>query len=275
MGLQGIRNAWGRPAARSVLCLAWLATCSACTPSIHDLSPQEARHLRAPLERIGVRTDSDGATLTFQKPAKGIWGGAGRGAVVGALTPIAIGAVFPLPGTTFLGALVAPFTAAGGMVYGAIAASSPAEVKNAEAAIGRATAAVRLTRPQLRLRDSVVQQGRARTGRFFVALDEAPEAHVDAVLDLTDQRAGLKGAWRINPPLIAFAETRARLRTPAGDTLLEETVLCSGEERSYVEWAADDGALFAAAMHVCVEALAEKVVDDFFLVYPWANRRLD
>jgi hypothetical protein len=281
-GARGIPNALGWTAARVALCAAWLGACSACAhaPSIRDLSPLEAQHLRAGLARIGVRTAADRATLTFRQPAKGAWGGAQRGAVVGALAPIAIGAVFPLPGTTFLGILVAPVTALGGAIYGSVAALPGAEVQRAEDSIGRAFAALQETRPVLRLRDRIVELGHATTGRLFTALDGLqPDAtqggDVDALLDLSDPRTGLQGAWRIDPPSIAFAEIRVRLRTPAGDTLLEETVFCSGEERSYLEWAADDGALFAAAIDSCVGAIAEKIVDDFFLVYPRPERRLD
>jgi len=275
MGPQRTRCALAVSASRAGFALAFFAACSACTPSIFDLSPQEAQRLRAPLGRIGVRSESGGAEITFRQPAKGVLGGAGRGAVVGAVLPIAIGAVIPLPGTTFLGALAAPFTAAVGMIYGAIVAPPRAEVNSAEAAIDRAVATLRETQPRRRLQDSIVQQGRARTGRLFVALDDTGGDEVDAVLDLTDQRAGLEGAWRVNPPLIAFAETRVRLQTTSGETLLEETIFCSGEERSYSEWAATDASLFAAAMNLCVEALAEKVVDDFFLIYPSPSRRID
>jgi hypothetical protein len=106
-------------------------------------------------------------------------------------------------------------------------------------------------------------------------LDESPSDHdVDAVLDLSEGRAGLKGEYRIDPPSVAFAETDARLRSPAGDTLLEETIFCSGEERSYVEWGAGDGAAFAATMQACVDAIAEKAVDDFFLLYPRPEGRI-
>jgi len=231
--------------------------------------------MRAGLTRIGVRIDNNRVALTFRRPAKGAWGGAQRGAAVGALAPIAVGAVFPLPGTTLLGVLVAPVTALGGMIYGAAAAQPRAEVQAAEDAIGRALSLLQQTDPQGRLRDRVVELGNEHTGHSFSALDAAEPVHVDAVLELVDQRAGLDGAWRVDPPSIAFAETRARLRDAAGETLLEEKILCSGEQRTYFEWAANDAALFTATMQTCVEALAEKIVADFFLVYPSSERRIN
>jgi hypothetical protein len=51
--------------------------------------------------------------------------------------------------------------------------------------------------------------------------------------------------------------------------LMDETLYCmSDEARTFTEWAAGEGRLFVDESRSCVPEMAEKIVDDFFLVYP-------
>jgi hypothetical protein len=58
------------------------------------------------------------------------------------------------------------------------------------------------------------------------------------------------------------------IRKNDNEVLLEDTVNCHSEEKRYTEWAENQGQDFYDDMISCIPLLAEKVVDDFFLVYP-------
>jgi hypothetical protein len=55
--------------------------------------------------------------------------------------------------------------------------------------------------------------------------------------------------------------------------LLDDVLFCASEKRSYKEWSQDEGQLFAKSIISCMPRLAEKVVDDIFLVYPLADQK--
>jgi hypothetical protein len=51
--------------------------------------------------------------------------------------------------------------------------------------------------------------------------------------------------------------------------MVSETFFCASEkERTYTEWSQNEGRLFVDEFISCIPELAEKIVDDFFLVYP-------
>ena len=105
--------------------------CSA-TPRIYTMPPRELENIRAGVGTVGVVLVEAPAESEVLMPAKGSWGGAQRGVVVGARLPVLIGFVSPIPGGTALGIMVAPFTALFGGVYGAVTAPSVREVEAAE-----------------------------------------------------------------------------------------------------------------------------------------------
>jgi len=84
----------------------------------------------------------------------------------------------------------------------------------------------------------------------------------------------LRGVYSIDPPSTAFMEVTARLiRKQNNEVVISETFVCASEvERTYTEWAENDGQLFVDEFLCCLPELAEKIVDDFFLVYPLASR---
>ena len=78
----------------------------------------------------------------------------------------------------------------------------------------------------------------------------------------------------MDPPTVAFIEVTASLiRAHDNKVRVSETFVCaSEEERTYVEWAKNGGQLLIDEFISCMPALAEKIVDDFFLVYPISQR---
>lgn len=63
------------------------------------------------------------------------------------------------------------------------------------------------------------------------------------------------------------------IRAHDNEVVISESFFCAGEEkRKYTEWAKNEGQLFVDEFIACVPELAEKVVDDLFLVYPISYR---
>lgn len=247
------------------------------------MPPRELENIRAGVGTVGVVLVEAPSESEVLMPAKGFWGGARRGIIVGARIPVLIGFVSPVPGGTLLGIFVAPFTALFGGVYGAVTAPSVQEVEAAERALDNVVAEIR----QMDLRDNflntVVRIGNDRTGKTFVRLPEPGVAQantvdlnnlsnfsaIDSILELKIEKTGLRGKYQINPPIDTFVQTKIRLiRTNDNSVWLEETFLClSDEERTFQEWSSEE-IVFVEEFRACVPELAEKIIDDFFLVYP-------
>jgi len=264
-----------------------LAGCSH-TPKIYKMPPERLEKIRSDLGAIGVSISSYPLKRKINKPAKGIIGGAARGLVIGAATPMVIGAVSPVPGGTAIGALVAPYTAVAGIVYGVIKAAPAEDVEKAEKASDQAIARLQ----EMNLRHSfvaeVVKLGMERTGLKFVALsgmgprdpneviryDQMDIPGIDYILELRAESAGLRGLYSIDPPSSAFIEVSARLiQKHNNEVVISESFVCASEvERKYTEWAQNEGQLFVDEFICCLPELSEKIVDDFFLVYPISSR---
>ena len=59
------------------------------------------------------------------------------------------------------------------------------------------------------------------------------------------------------------------IRAHDNEVMVSETFFCASEkERTYTEWSQNEGRLFVDEFISCIPELAEKIVDDFFLVYP-------
>jgi hypothetical protein len=263
-----------------------LAGCSS-TPDIYEMEPQAVEEIRSDIGNVGVVVGSYQPESEVVRPARGWWGGVKRGFVIGAVTPVVIGAVAPVPGGTLIGVLVAPWTAAAGSVYGAFNSVPPEQVDKTEAALNEATARLRAMNLRESFGKTVVRLGTERTGGKFIHLsDSGPTARdevvnynqlkmsdMDAVLEITSERSGLRGPLSFDPPTSAFLELRSRLiRLTNHEVVYEQTLTCVSDERTFAEWAENEGAPFIGAFASCIPRLAEKVVDDFFLVYPITSR---
>lgn len=264
------------------------AGCSDLTPKIYKMPPDDLEKIRSGFGSVGVTISSYPPKWEISKPAKGVTGGAARGFVVGASLPVVIGFVTPVPGTTPLGVLIAPFTAVAGSVYGATKGMQAEDIEKAEAS-GKLSAA-RLKKMKLRKAfvNKVAKMGKERTGLDFVTLPEKGPGDpnevirydsieingVDTVLELRVEKVGLCGFFTFDPPSTTYLEVGARLiRTSDNEVMINETFFCGSEvERTYFEWFENEGQLFVDEFVTCFPEIAEKIVDDLFLVYPIPTR---
>ena len=256
------------------------------TPTIYTMQPSALETIRAEISTIGVYLSPERPQTEVLLPAKGVWGGLKRGIVVGASLPVMIGFVSPIPGGTFLGLLVSPFGALIGGVYGVFTAVPVEEVEHAEVILVIATEKLRQRGLGGRFIKNVIDLGNARTQLNFVALPEAyasplakpphpPMGSIDARLQIQVQKTGLQGMYSINPPTDTFVQVHVQLVCLRDNTiLLDEHFTCSSdEERTFKDWADQAGADVINEFRDCVPELAEKIVDDFFRVYPlkWSD----
>ena len=132
--------------------------------------------------------------------------------------------------------------------------------------------------------EAVAGLGNERTDLEFVTLPEPDPAgpnetvrydrmeirDVDTVLELRIEKAGLQGPYSFDPPSVAFIEVLVQLiRAEDNEILISENLFCTSDvERRYFEWAENEGQLFVDEFVACLAEIAEKIVDDLFLVYP-------
>ena len=271
----------------SAIGLIYIVSCSQ-TPKIYTMPPEHIEKIRSSLGTIGVTISSYSSKREIIKPAKGMTGGVARGFVVGATLPVVIGFASPVPGGTAIGVLIAPFTAVAGSMYGITQAASAEDIEKAEVSGDKAIASLKEMNLSQTFIDEVVKLGKEHTGLRFVSLsgkgprdpnevvryDKPDTRGIDTILELRTEKAGLRGLYSFNPPSYAFIEVLARLiRTRDNEVIVSETIFCaSEEERTYTEWSQNEGRLFVDEFISCIPELAEKIVDDFFLVYPISLR---
>ena len=249
---------------------------------------QHVEDIRSDIRTVGVVLASYTAEPEILSPAKGPVKGAGRGFVIGAALPVAVGFVTPIPFGSVLGLFVSPFTAVGGSVYGAVKAPPAREVAAAEAAIEQASANARAMDLRRDFLDNLVSLGTQRSNvTFAIFEDVGPSGRdedlmydqmleisgIDAILEIRAEKFGLKGLYTIDPPSSSFVEIRTRLIRRKGNAVwFDETYICASErELKYGQWAHHGGQLIVDESFACVVELAEKIIDDFFMVYPIEN----
>jgi len=251
------------------------------TPHIYTMQPSALETIRADISTIGVQMSQERPKTAVLQPAKGVWGGLKRGIVVGATLPVMIGFASPIPGGTFLGLLVSPFGALAGGIYGIYTAVPAEEVEHAEVMLAMAADKVRQQGLRGDFIDAVVELGNRHTPLTFVACPRtdkrgslqpypASDHRIDAQLTVRVERAGLRGIYHVDPPTDTFIQVHVQLVGLQDDgILLDERFICaSDEERSYSKWAEQAEVDFIDEFRACVPELAEKIVDDFFRVYP-------
>lgn len=254
------------------------------TPTLYVMEPTAIEAVRSEISIIGVSLSPELSETDVLLPAKGVWGGMKRGIVYGAALPVMLGFVSPMPGGTYLGLLVSPFSAIVGGIHGVSTAVPAEEVEYAELMLEIAADNIRQMNLREKFVKSVIDLGNARTTIQFVAWPEAPAASrtggmtkqsgltpvsIDARLEIRVEETGLRGTYSIDPPMDTFMRIHVRLiRSKDNATLLDEHFTCaSDEERTFGDWADHDGADLVDEFKACVPELAEKIVDDFFRVY--------
>lgn len=267
-----------------VMMIIALIGCSTRTPKIYTMPVNDLEMIRTNIKRIGVTVSSYKVKVEIDKPAEGVSGGIKRGVVTGAAIPVMVGLVSPVPGGTFIGALIAPVTAIAGGIYGATKGVPTDIIKEADTVIKQSLEQLREKKIRKSIVQTVVEYGNSYTDYSFVNLsdigptksesivryDQLVQKDIDTVLELKIEKIGLKGYYSFNPPSFTFIELYARLiRRSDNQLLIEEKLYCTNVvPNTYQEWAANNGALFVKEFENCVPKIAQKVVDDLFLVYP-------
>ena len=248
------------------------------------LPPPPTEDVRAKIGVVGVAAADEATRRDFQKPpgkgkgaaigaAQGFGGSILGGVYVGALTYDPLGLALG----TALGIAFAPVAAVGGLVVGAVKGVPAEEVAAAEAALSRAIDELGADRA---LQQRVYRLAGEHTGREAVMLNEvvnlerdAPVAplageKIDSLLAIGVPWLALVGDGKINPPLVLVARATVSLRDAAGGIRLYHTrVEFIGAAHTYTEWAADDARLFRAEIDRALGRLAERIVDEVFLLY--------
>jgi hypothetical protein len=255
------------------------------SPAVYIMNPSALEAIRSGLATVCVSLSPEPSETDVLLPAKGAWGGIKRGFVFGATTPVMLGFVSPVPGGTYIGLLASPFSAIAGGFYGAFTAVPAEEVEHAEAVLEIATDKIRRIGLSKIFVKRVVDLGNSLTNSKFVVWPGAPVSSdiqamasmasppiepIDARLQVRVEKTGLRGSYRINPQIDTFIRIHVQLiRSEDHAILLDEHYTCtSDEERTFDQWAHAGGTKMIDEFRVCVPELAEKIIDDFFRVYP-------
>lgn len=249
---------------------------------------EEARKQLGAIGLVGARFPPE---TNFRTPAKGSIAGAARGAAEGfavgagstAVSGVYAGAAAPPPlGLIILGALIALGGAIGmvvGGVEGALTAPPTATVQEAEAVLREALTALKV---QEELQMHVLRAMQDDTSHPVVFLPTHGPAvseeelgyqalaaeGLETILEVSVSKLGLAGGFGGNPSLGVFMTARARLvRTRDAITLHDATVEYRSRRRKFTEWAENDAQLFLAELKRSYRTLAEKIVEDIFLLY--------
>ena len=263
---------------RSTLFAVSFLLLSACVQKPYVLPPPPTETVRAELGTVGLASAQIIFEHEFRTPAKGSGSGAGRGAGLGAGTMIAAGAYSGGAGI-ILGVLLAPVGAVGGAIYGASAAIPAAEVEAAETTLTKAVAEYDF---QEAIRRAVFDEATAQTRHaFLLSAGWNPQADVPAggdpapggepahtVLELGISKVALDGPWSINPPLVLVMHLEARLvRMAGGEEIYSQKLTYAGPAHTFTEWAAHDARGFREGLETAIRTLAEKAVEEIFLLY--------
>ena len=233
------------------------------------------------LGRIGVVVRSTEGQKTLGTPEAGRLSNSRRGAGVGAMMGAGIGAqggpfaVITLPAFAALGSL-------GGAVYGAVA-SEP---------WGEQDATFRTIVTELNL-NRILPEHLAAFSRLHgyeiahlsTGTPEEPQGPsryaaarrdgIDTVLEIQDLTINLNPAESlVNPARRLILSVRAQLIRTADATVLDDRIVTDelGPALGLNEWTADHAARFRQEAKQASDRLAEQLVTEYFMVYPFYER---
>ena len=241
-----------------------------CAMSSHRI-PTLNEQVRAEIGTLGVASSSIVPSSDLRPPT----GGKGSGAAKGAGSAAAAIAMAPgSGGNPLLKAIVilglTPIAAAGGAIYGAVMAPSAEKVKEAETALARASVDLK---PKEAILDQVLKAARGRIAHRVVSVGETPD--VDAVLEIGVLSVGLAGATALNidPPLqvVVVACPKLVRRADGRELYPAESpapaFVHMSAPRRFLEWGGDDARLFRQETARAYQSLAERVVEEIFVVF--------
>ncbi len=97
---------------------------------------------------------------------------------------------------------------------------------------------------------------------------------VSTVLEVVVEQFGLAGPWLINPPLSFVLTERTRLiRASDGTELYGHSLTYRGRARPLDDWVAQNPATLREEAERACSELAERLVDEVFLLYLPAKER--
>ena len=246
------------------------------TSKPYSLPSPPSEVVRAKLGTIGVASARFLPKLEMDKPMGKI-SGSGQGALDGAGLMISGGLGTGDPLGFLLGVVLAPVGAVVGSVVGAVKGESSEHLKEAEDAINKAISELKI---QATIRDYVLRAAKQQTEYNFVDIEEqgpeTPERKMDynflanrginTVLEITVPAFGLIGKG-INPPLVFFMTLHTKLvRTTDGSVIHEQKLIYSRPGPTFTAWTANGGKPFRDEFRRCYQSLAEKVVEEVFLL---------
>ena len=252
---------------------------SGCGEAAYVLPPRPTEAERANFGRLIVVTSDIIPEPVMAIPAKGADAGAGRGAAFWTFGSVGGGISTLNPLGFALGIVLAPVAAIVGAGAGAAQALPEEQVEQAEAMLNTAFMSSDV---QNRMRNAITRRLEAETlvitttlPRLGSATGEADRYYgaasdqgVESVLEVAVKVWGLYGLWYINPPLTFVMTLDARLISASDKAELHGLMLTyHGSALRFDEWAADNAARLEQQLELALEELAEKVVDEFFLLY--------
>lgn len=217
-------------------------------------------------------------------PARGAGQGVARGALLGAVYTIGGGSLagpIGLVASTFL----APVGAVSGGIIGGVTAESAAKVEERVAAVGRNLSALKI---QEDLLHRVATTGREQTPGIFTELAErgplTPDDRteyrslvrdgIQTVLEISVVELALRGRTaEIDPGLTLAMTVKTRLVRTADDAELYKNSLTysGGRGRTLAEWL-DDVEQLQGELDRATDIVAEKIVDEVFLLVPFPRQ---
>ena len=246
------------------------------------LPPPPSEHLRLGLGKVAVASGRFPPTFDIvDGPAKGAGQGAVRGALLGAAYTMGGGALagpIGLVASTFL----LPVGAVGGGIVGGVTAESATKVEERVAALSRSLSPRKI---QNDLVNRVAGTGREQTSATFTVLAERTMVNLNGradyrslvedgtrtVLEISVLELSLRGrAAEVDPSLNLAMTVKTRLLRTADDAELYRNSLTysGGRGRTLAEWL-DDAELLRVEVDRATEVVAEKIVDEVFLVVPF------
>lgn len=263
-----------------------------CTTSpLKPWAPHVAEDVRATIRTIGVAVAGELSRVTIELTPKGTTSGARRKAGKWSenwLMSIGEAAkVNPPPPifTTTAGAMlvVTPVVWGAGAVYGAIEASSGEAI---EAQVPQVHGVLQIDDLIHRLQNHVLTHLTERTDMSVATLlrtandplgdrKTVPASRVsqpDAMLRIRVQSIDLRGASDIDPLLALHLDVQVTLEAPTATTsLYRHSFHYVTGVRRFTEWTVNDAQMFRETVDLSLARLAELMVDDLFLTYPFVH----
>lgn len=269
-----------------VLCLT--ATYSGCAQPKPPALPEPPDEVtRCAFGRIGITWSDRFSSESLQIHPVGPCSGMARGAVAG----ISVDAV--VTGTlvvTFLLVVepVAPFIAAGllaaggallplaaliGVVYGAAASPSAADVDAATHVLERVVRDSVLARRTAAL---IASLARDETDESVTLLEpDGPRDGIDTIVEIGPPVVALVGAFAVDAPLSTITLLPVRAVSRSDGKVLHAFVLAApeGRKRKLLEWAENEGGFLRGVLEDQPGLLATQVVEELFLLHRLPRNR--